>query len=69
MEKTDKRTPPEVAKQIIERLGGTGAVAKMCGIADASVSGWKTNGISELRTEFLRNRRPDVFATLEETAS
>lgn len=65
MEKAEKRTPPEVAKLIIKRLGGTGATAKMCGISDASVSGWKTNGISELRTDFLRNRRPDVFANLD----
>jgi hypothetical protein len=64
MDKPDNRTSPEDAQFIIDELGGTGAVAKLCGIKDGSVSGWKTNGISELRTEFLRNRRPEVFAKL-----
>lgn len=67
MEKTEKRTPPEIARIIIDRLGGTGAAAELCGIAPASVSGWKAKGISELRTDFLKIRRPDVFVDLAET--
>jgi hypothetical protein len=64
MARTENRTPPEHAEIVIDRLGGTGATATLCGIDPASVSGWKKNGISELRTELLKARRPDVFVDL-----
>jgi DNA-binding transcriptional regulator YdaS (Cro superfamily) len=68
MSRTENRTPPEHAKIIVERLGGTGAAAALFGIKPASVSGWKENGISELRTELIKVRRPDVFVDLEGAA-
>lgn len=47
--------------QIIDALGGTSAVAKLCEIKDSSVSEWRTNGIPKARLMFLRLARPDVF--------
>lgn len=61
MEKDEKRTPPAVAERLIQRLGGTSETARKCGIKPASVSGWKKNGIDELRTDWLRARYPEAF--------
>lgn len=48
---------------VIDRLGGTGAVARICGIRDASVSGWRTskNGIPKPWVKFLRVMYPEAF--------
>lgn len=47
--------------EIIERLGGTIAVARLCEVKPPSVSDWKKNGIPKARLMFLRLARPDVF--------
>jgi hypothetical protein len=47
--------------QLIDALGGTGEVAKFFGIAPASVSGWRVNGIPAGRRLTLRYYRPDLF--------
>jgi len=46
---------------LIEALGGTYAVARICGIQPPSVSEWKANGIPQARRQFLELLRPDVF--------
>lgn len=46
---------------IIERLGGTTAVAKICEIASPSVSGWKKKGIPQARRMYLRLLHPEAF--------
>lgn len=48
-------------EKIIEALGGTGAVAKLCEVTDGAVSQWRYNGIPRARLMFLRVIRPDVF--------
>ncbi|MDA8254401.1 MAG: hypothetical protein M0Z99_01970 [Betaproteobacteria bacterium] len=50
------------ASEIIERLGGTNAVARLCQVKPPSVSEWKTNGIPRARLMFLQAVRPDAFA-------
>jgi hypothetical protein len=50
------------AETIIERLGGVGAVAKMCRITSAAVSQWKRDGIPPARRQYLELARPDAFA-------
>lgn len=47
--------------EIIDRLGGTAAVARICDIKPPSVSGWRENGIPQARRQFLELLRPDVF--------
>ncbi|PYE21354.1 hypothetical protein C7410_115197 [Paraburkholderia silvatlantica] len=50
---------------IIDRLGGTTAVAKLCECRPPSVHQWRQDGIPKYRLQFLRLARPEVFADLE----
>ncbi|MFD1558321.1 hypothetical protein ACFSHT_22270 [Paraburkholderia silviterrae] len=54
------------ANTIIDRLGGTTAVAKLFDIKPPSVHGWRSDGIPKYRLQFLRLVRPDVFEGLNE---
>lgn len=47
--------------EIIARLGGTAAVARLCRVRSPSVSEWRRNGIPDARRQFLELLRPDVF--------
>lgn len=50
------------ASEIIDRLGGTFAVARLCEVRPPSVSGWKARGeIPNARLLYLKAIRPDVF--------
>lgn len=49
--------------KIIDLLGGTAALAKLCKVKQPSVSGWRRKGIPPARRQFLALLRPDVFAT------
>jgi hypothetical protein len=53
------------ANRIIDELGGTGAVAKLCDVSEPAVSQWRANGIPPLRLKLLRYQRPKVFRRLE----
>ena len=55
-----KRLNREISKEVIESLGGTVAVANICGIRSPSVSEWKGKGITRPYLLFLRER----FSTL-----
>lgn len=50
------------ANQIIDALGGTAEVARLCHVKSPSVSEWRTNGIPPARLQYLRLLRPEVFA-------
>lgn len=47
--------------KLIDALGGTSAVALICGIKPPSVSQWRTNGIPKPWLMFFRQARPDLF--------
>lgn len=49
------------AEKIIDALGGTSEVARICNIRAPSVSEWRRNGIPQARLQFLELLRPDVF--------
>lgn len=51
--------------QIIDALGGTSEVARLCEVRPPSVSDWRHTGIPKSRLMFLRLARPAVFAKLE----
>lgn len=53
------------SNQIIDALGGTNEVAKLCEIKPPSVSEWRRDGIPHARLMFLRVVFPSVFAELE----
>ncbi|AZY48835.1 Cro/CI family transcriptional regulator [Bordetella avium] len=46
---------------IIDALGGTAAVARLCGVKQPSVSDWRKDGIPRARRMFLQAVRPDAF--------
>lgn len=46
---------------IIDSLGGTSEVARLCGVQPQAVSQWRTDGIPSSRLMYLRLLRPDVF--------
>lgn len=62
MRDMENKTPTEPSdSEIIDRLGGTTAVAKMFEIEPPSVSEWRSNGIPKARMMYLRLAHPEVF--------
>ena len=51
--------------QIIDELGGTAEVARLCEISSQAVSQWRSNGIPRAQLKFLRAVRPDVFDRID----
>lgn len=49
------------AIRVIDAFGGVGTVARICGIKQPSVSGWKVHGIPQAREQYLRLLRPEAF--------
>ena len=47
--------------KIIDALGGTAEVARLCKIKQPSVSEWRREGIPPARRQFLELLRPEVF--------
>lgn len=56
---TSKSQHPD--SRIIDALGGTMAVTRLCEVRSASVSKWRWTGIPRARLMFLKAIRPDVF--------
>lgn len=48
--------------KIIDALGGTAEVARLCRVKQPSVSAWRHNGIPAARLQFFEVIRPDLFA-------
>lgn len=55
-----------MANIVIDRLGGTSAVARMCECKPPSVSDWREKGIPKARIQYLKLARPDAFEGIEE---
>lgn len=49
--------------QVIDRLGGNNAVAKLCRVSSQAVSKWRKEGFPIYREDYLRLARPDAFVT------
>lgn len=49
------------ASEIIDALGGTFEVARMCEVQPPSVSEWRKTGIPKARLMFLRLAHPELF--------
>lgn len=56
-----ERYDPE-ANRVIDALGGTAVVAKLCEVNRQAVSQWRRNGLPDARRMYLRVIRPDVFS-------
>lgn len=48
--------------EIIDALGGTAAVARLCQVKPPSVSDWRKEGIPPARRMYLEAVRPDAFS-------
>jgi len=57
----DKILSPDI---VIDALGGTSEVARLCDIQPPSVSEWRHRGIPKAQLKYLQLARPDVFAKL-----
>jgi hypothetical protein len=57
--------------EIIDLLGGTVEVSRLCNVTKGAVSQWRENGIPEARLMYLKLARPDVFepATTDQKAA
>lgn len=51
--------------EIIDKLGGTAEVARLCQVKPPSVSQWRESGIPAARLMFLRLARPEVFSAVD----
>lgn len=47
--------------EIIDALGGTAEVARLCDVKQPSVSDWRKQGIPRARRMYLQAIRPEVF--------
>lgn len=57
----DKPIEKHPDSDIIDRLGGTVEVARICEIKPPSVSEWRMTGIPQARRQFLSLLRPEAF--------
>lgn len=57
---TEKQRDP-LANRLIDELGGTTVVARMCDIQPPSVSEWRIKGVPKPWLKFIRCSRPDLF--------
>ena len=54
------------ANQVIDQIGGTSEVARICDVTVGAVSQWRTNGIPRARMMYLQVIRPDLFRNKQE---
>ena len=55
--------------ELIDALGGTVAVAKLCDLTTGAISQWRTNGIPNPWRKFLRLAKPKIFKSWERSAT
>lgn len=53
------------ANTIIDALGGTAEVARICEIKPPSVSEWRSSGIPQARLMFLKLAKPEIFKQID----
>ncbi|MEZ7524035.1 hypothetical protein [Burkholderia vietnamiensis] len=65
----DDDTPAIDPNVVIDRLGGTTAVARIFEIKPPSVHEWRTNGIPKGRLQYLRLAHPQAFLPDEQQSA
>ena len=63
------KTTASAASELIDKLGGTTEVARLCDIRPPSVSEWRRKGIPKPWMKFLELARPDAFPIVERRSS
>ena len=66
--KKPRRLDPAFSARVIDELGGTSAVARICGVTPSSASEWKVDGISRGYFMYLRERFSHLPIMREKTA-
>ena len=56
----------EYASKVIDALGGTVAVSKLCNVTTGAVSQWRQGGIPEARLMYLKILKPSIFKSIKE---
>jgi hypothetical protein len=70
MEMLSTRQTDEIEPaQVIDALGGTGAVAKLCEVSSQAVTQWRRAGIPRARLMYLRAVRPAAFEAAPSAAN
>ena len=59
------KTTASAASELIDKLGGTTEVARLCDIRPPSVSEWRRKGIPKPWMKFLELARPDAFQIVD----
>lgn len=59
---------PHPDSAVIDALGGSGDVARLCRVSSQAVSYWRRAGIPPARRMYLQVVRPDVFKPQAEAA-
>jgi hypothetical protein len=54
----------EKHSELIDALGGTTEVARLCRVTSQAVSKWRREGVPEARLMYLQAIRPEVAARL-----
>jgi len=54
---------------LIDKLGGTAEVARLCRVSSQAVSKWRRDGIPESRRMYLLAIRPDLAQVPEPSSS
>lgn len=54
---------------LIDKLGGTAEVARLCRVSSQAVSKWRRDGIPEARRMYLLAIRPDLAQVSEPSSS
>ena len=55
-----KRLPPEQTGRVIDSLGGTTEVSRLCEVTTSAVAQWRSQGMPKARFMFLRERNKDL---------
>ena len=56
MDTKKAKVAPGLSSQMIDALGGTTEVSRICGVTTAAVSQWRKKGISRAFALYLRER-------------
>lgn len=57
------------ANDIIDLLGGTSAVARLCEVSPQAISQWRASGIPKPWEKYLRAVKPEVFSSRDSAES
>lgn len=50
------RLSPEASSKVIDALGGTGEVSRICGVTTSAVAQWRSKGMTRAFALYLRER-------------